>query len=56
MRCEVATARLQVWHSTLTQRAYEVPSERGLENAAPGVLADLVFEGGRPRVVPREVN
>ena len=56
VRCEVATERLQVWHSTTTQRAYEVPAERGLPNAYPGALGDLVFERGRPRVVPRDVN
>ncbi len=56
VRCEVATERLQVWHSTATQRAYEVPAERGLAGATPGVVADLVFERGRPRVLPREVN
>ncbi len=56
VRCEVATERLQVWHSTVTQRAYEVSPERGLADAEPGVVADLLFEQGRPRVVPREVN
>ena len=56
VRCEVATERLQVWHSTATRRAYEVPAERGLAGATPGVVADLVFERGRPRVLPREVN
>lgn len=56
VRCEVATERLQVWHSTVTRRAYEVPAEHGLEGARPGALADLVFERGRPRVVPRRLN
>ncbi len=56
VRCEVATERLQVWHSTVTRRAYEVPAERGLVGARPGALADLVFERGRPRVVPRRLN
>ena len=56
VRCEVATERLQVWHSTVTRRAYEVPADHGLEGAQPGELADLVFERGRPRVVPRRLN
>ena len=56
VRCEVVTDRLQVWHSTVTQRAYEVPSERGVPGARPGSLGELVFERGRPRVVPRDLN
>jgi hypothetical protein len=56
VRCEVANERLQVWHSTATRRAYEVPAERGLPQAYPGAVGDLVFERGRPRVVPRDVN
>ncbi len=56
VRCEVATERIQVWHSMATRRAYEVPPERGLEGAAPGTEAELVFERGRPRVVRRTLN
>ena len=56
VRCEIATERLQVWHSTTTQRAYEVTAERGLVGARPGSVGDLVFERGRPRVVARELN
>jgi hypothetical protein len=56
VRCEVATERVQVWHSMATRRAYEVPSERGLPGAEPGTEADLVFERGRPRVVRRPLN
>lgn len=56
VRCEVATERVQVWHSMVTRRAYEVPLERGLEGAVPGTEAELVFERGRPRVVPRTLN
>lgn len=56
VRCEVVTERLQVWHSTLTHRAYEVPVDRGLADATPGMVADLVFERGRPRIVTRAMN
>jgi hypothetical protein len=56
VRCEVVTARFQVWHSTDTGRAYEVSVERGLVDAVPGDLGTLTFEGGRPRVVRRAVN
>lgn len=56
VRCEVATERMQVWHSMATRRAYEVPSERGLADAQPGTEADLVFERGRPRIVRRPLN
>jgi hypothetical protein len=56
VRCEIVTDRLQVWHSTDTGRAYEVPRERGLPSAAPGDLGSLTFEGGRPRVTRRAVN
>ena len=56
VRCEVATDRVQVWHSMSTRRAYEVPSERGLPGAEPGTEADLVFERGRPRVLRRPLN
>jgi len=56
VRCEVATERLQVWHSMTTSRAYEVPVDRGIAGAQPGAVADLVFERGRARVVQRDVN
>lgn len=56
VRCEIATERIQVWHSTTTQRAYEVTAERGLAGARPGSMGDLIFERGRPRVVARELN
>ena len=56
VRCEVATERVQVWHSMTTRRAYEVPPERGLEGALPGTEAELVFERGRPRIVRRTLN
>lgn len=56
VRCEIVTSRLQVWHSTDTGRAYEVPTERGLAGAVPGDVAVLRFERGRPRVVARRVN
>jgi hypothetical protein len=56
VRCEVVTGRLQVWHSTDTGRAYEVPAERGLAGAAPGDVGLLRFERGKPRVVARRLN
>jgi hypothetical protein len=56
VRCEIVTPRLQVWHSTDTGRAYEVPTERGLAGAVPGDVALLRFERGRPRVVAPRVN
>lgn len=50
VRCEVATARVQVWHSTDTGRAYEVDPRSAPADARPGDLGWLAFEGGRPRV------
>jgi hypothetical protein len=46
----VVTDRLQVWHSTDTGRAYEIDLRRAPEEARPGDLGWLAFEGGRPRV------
>lgn len=50
VRCEVVTARMQVWHSTDTGRAYEVALRDGPAGALPGDEGWLAFEGGRPRV------
>jgi hypothetical protein len=50
VRCEVVTARMQVWHSTDTGRAYEVALRDGPASALPGDEGWLSFDGGRPKV------
>jgi hypothetical protein len=50
VRCEVVTARLQVWHATDTGRAYEVALRDAPVDARPGDEGWLSFRGGRPLV------
>ncbi len=52
VRCEVVAARVQVWHSTDTGRAYEVALRDAPRDARPGDEGWLSFQGGRPTVRP----
>jgi len=52
VRCEVVTARLQVWHATDTGRAFEVALRDAPVDARPGDEGWLSFRGGRPTVRP----
>ena len=47
VRCDVANDRLQRWVSLTTGRGYEVPPERGVAGAEPGMHGVVVVRDGK---------
>lgn len=47
VRCDLANDRLQRWVSLTTGRGYEVPPERGIRGAEPGMRGVVVVRDGK---------